>query len=447
MVKKPFGNPMNITLDKHMTTSLDDLISSFSGDFEKNRSVFMIDDPSFLQEHFTMIHGTDCVYDGFHGKLMKSSHLRLSSPTGFKLWQTNPSRKCLDLSAVVFDPACNLGENYINLFTGLPHKQKKGDISLITDHLLALCMNDESVYDWVIKWIAYPLQYPGAKMKSSIVMHGKQGTGKNIFWDAILEIYGKYGITVTQTQVESEYTDWMSAKLFVLANEVLSRRERRHIKGRLKDLITGDKLLINQKFMSTREERNYCNMVFLSNEPDAVDTDNVDRRFMIINAETVYSAEYYKELAESIDIPALYHFFMNVDLSDFNEHTKPIENGDKKALIRLNMRSDQLFIDEWLNGVDSPFPKQSIPSLMLYWAYRCWCAERGEPYPVTETKFGRTLNDYGLNKSSRESRPYNLSTQKRISMIWLDDPKSSVSDFEFQNFDDILSALRSRYRI
>ena len=39
---------------------------------------------------------------------------------------------------------------------------------------------------WVLKWLAYPIQHPGAKMRTALVLHGPQGTGKNMFFEAIM---------------------------------------------------------------------------------------------------------------------------------------------------------------------------------------------------------------------------------------------------------------------
>ena len=44
----------------------------------------------------------------------------------------------------------------------------------------------EALYQWVLRWLAYPIQHPGAKMQTTIVIHGPQGTGKNMFFEAIV---------------------------------------------------------------------------------------------------------------------------------------------------------------------------------------------------------------------------------------------------------------------
>lgn len=429
---------MSTTVVKFMGNTLKDLDNEFSGQEPQE----FLDDVDTLQKRFVMVHGTDCCWDRNTSEFIKCSHLRLSAPNSFPIWHKSPSREIIEAKKIVFDPEGKQGAGIINMFTGFETKPKAGDVEPLLEHLHLLCGTDE-VFDWVIKWTAYPLQHPGAKMATALVFHGKEGTGKNIFWDAVKAVYGRYGVMITQSQIESEFNAWMSAKLFILANEVLSRRERRHIKGRLKALVTESTVMINQKNMPIRDEENHANFVFLSNEADPIDTDRFDRRYQIINCEHVLSKEYYRDLKASIDIGALYHYLISVNLGDFNPHTAPILNDAKEALLRLNMRSEQLFLEEWMDGESTAFPFQDVPSLSLYWAYRCWCEERGEKYPATETRFGRALKDAGLNKS----RAHIVSSTKLVMMIWIGASRNTVSPMEFDHFNTILSDERGKYKI
>src|SRR3989304_1416073 len=92
---------------------------------------------------------------------------------------------------------------------------------LILDHLNNLCGNDPDIIRWVTSWLAFPLQNIGAKMKTSLVIHGAQGTGKNLFFEELIgKIYGKYSVRVDQSMLDEIYTDWLSGKLFIVADEV-----------------------------------------------------------------------------------------------------------------------------------------------------------------------------------------------------------------------------------
>jgi hypothetical protein len=69
----------------------------------------------------------------------------------------------------------------VNLFNGFGMEPKAGEYNLILELLFHLCGEDQDVFHWVVCWLAYPLQNPGAKMATSIIMHGDEGSGKNLF--------------------------------------------------------------------------------------------------------------------------------------------------------------------------------------------------------------------------------------------------------------------------
>jgi len=436
---------MSTIAEGDVMEDVNDLLSSLGISAQEASVGEFVDEPAYLQQRYVFAIGTDCCFDRQSHGFTKCAHLKLAAPNAYPVWLKSAGRVSVEADKIVFDPSRMAGPGYINMFSGFETMRTPGDVEPMLQHLFSLCGDDVAVYDWVVKWVAYPLQHPGAKMKTALIFHGREGTGKNLFWDAVAAIYGRYGVTIGQSQIESEFNAWMSCKLFILANEVLSRRERRHIKGRLKALVTEPTALINQKNMPVRCESNHANLVFLSNEIDPVDTDKSDRRYMVVNCEKVFDRDYYKQLADTIDVPALYDYFLSVELGDFSPHTQPLLTAAKTELLRQNMRSEQAFIDDWLDGEILHYPKMSVPSLMLYWAYRCWCAEHGEKYPATETRFGRALADAGIQKT--RANVIGAGGSKKVVMAWVDDPRGSVSILNFDGFQRLIDDDRERLKL
>ena len=88
-----------------------------------------------------------------------------------------------------------------------------GSCEYLVDLLRYMCAKEskpEELFQWVIRWLAYPIQHPGAKMQTTIVVHGPQGTGKNMFFEAIMGIYGRYGRIIDQSAIEDKFNDWAS---------------------------------------------------------------------------------------------------------------------------------------------------------------------------------------------------------------------------------------------
>ena len=80
--------------------------------------------------------------------------------------------------------------------------------------------------------MAYPLQHPGAKMSTAVIMHGPQGTGKSTVFQALAQIYGDYATVLNQRGLEDKFNaDWTDSKLFLLAEEVVNRAEMWHIRA------------------------------------------------------------------------------------------------------------------------------------------------------------------------------------------------------------------------
>jgi hypothetical protein len=354
--------------------------------------------PDLMLERVSLIYGTDTVWDDINRIQIKLSHLRYA--TGKMLydgWIDNPQRRIV--KGLVFDPAEQQIDRYtINLFNGLPAQayNAKASCERILAHMLRLCGGRGAEFDWLIKWIAYPLQHLGAKMDTGVIMYGSEGPGKSILWEHVVgSIYGKYSTTIGQSQLESQFTAWQSGKLFALCEEVVGRTERNQHKGQLKHLVTGRTVMINDKGMPLREESNHLNFVFLSNSTIPLELDMGDRRYMVLYCGDVPDKKYFDQLFNEIDnggVAAFYHHLMRVDLGDFNSHAKPPLNVDKQQLIEASLPNPVLFYNDWLAG-DLDIPFTSCTKSDLFTAYRRWCTQRNE-YPKRDRDLTAELRRY-----------------------------------------------------
>lgn len=112
----------------------------------------------------------------------------------------------------------------VNLFSGWKMTPKEGNCIQIKTLLLHLVDGNDDMFTWIARWLAYPLRNPGAKMETSIIMHGDEGSGKNFFFEKVIKaIYGEYGYVIGNQQLEAPFNDWASMKLFMVADEVVSR--------------------------------------------------------------------------------------------------------------------------------------------------------------------------------------------------------------------------------
>jgi putative DNA primase/helicase len=339
-----------------------------------------------------------------------------------RMWMTSDKRRVVHAEQVVFDPTKTCGPACINLFGGLETVPMAGDCQPILDLLRHLCGDNDELYDWVLDWTAYPLQNLGAKMPTAVIMHGDEGSGKNLFWEIVRDIYGSYGSVVGQDQLEDKFNDWISHQLFVIGDEVLSRTEMRHLKGKLKAMISGREIKINTKMMPVRSEANHVNLVFLSNElqPNALDAS--DRRYCVIWTPPKMLPEFYKAVVACRDNggrEAFLHFLTQRGLAQFNPFAPPPVTQAKSDLIDLGRPNPERWWLAWsTNTLQVTFA--SCSSDQAYRLYRRWCVIEGEKFPMSKNVFARMVMRLASDKLSVSmANPKTIQTTTRM---WFNSP-------------------------
>lgn len=279
----------------------------------------------------------------------------------------------------------------------------------------------ETLLNWVLRWLAYPIQYPGSKMQSAIVIHGGQGTGKSMFMESYAKIYGEHSTILNQGAIEDKFnSDWSERKLFIVADEIVARAEMHHLKNQLKGLITGDWVRVNPKNVAAHKERNQMNLVFLSNEHNPVVLENDDRRHCVIWTPNKLADEFYEKVSEEIQnggVEMLHRFLLDLDLGDFKPWTKPPTTKAKTDLIETNLDSPLVYISEYLTG-ELGKPVCPVRSSDFYTDYLVWCKKNGERFPRPAKAFIPYLKNagwfYGL-KDCYDS--YHWTNKKRVRVV------------------------------
>lgn len=351
-----------------------------------------------LWKFYTVIHGTGRIWDCQHHRVMSLDALKLTFGAGLvTTWLKSPERRTIDQDNLVFEPGATLDPvTHINIYTGLdvtPDPSKA--CSKLIELLMHLCGYDEVLHEWVLRWIAYPLQNPGAKMQTSLVMYGAEGTGKNLFWESIATLYGRYGLVIGQAEIESSFNGWASGKLFAVADEVVSRQEARHIKGKLKALVTGARIMIDEKNHPVREERNHMNTVFLSNELRPLVIDPGDRRYAVIRCDEIKPPDYYEAVGDEIDaggLEGLLALLLAYPMEGFNRHAKPPRTEARSDLIRLSLPPPDAFLTSWLEQDDDlppvPLPVRCCAFSDLFRACTFWVRAQKYRSEPSSTDFG-----------------------------------------------------------
>lgn len=346
-----------------------------------------------LLERFALVYGQGgTVFDRQEHCLLALSDMRdaCMSREIHRAWAEHPDRNIVRVREVGFDPGGDDPAITCNLWAGWPTEPKAGNCEKLLDMLRYMCSEDgarNTLYNWVLNWIAYPIQHPGAKMKTTLVLHGPQGTGKNLFFEALMAIYGHYGRVIDQTAIEDRFNDWASRRLFLIADEVVARADLYHVKNKLKAFITGEWIRINPKNMAAYDERNHVNIVFLSNEVMPVVIDEDDRRHAVIWTPAKLGPDFYRDVLAEIaggGVAALHHHLLHHDVGEFGPGTLPPYTDAKEELIQLSLDSTVRFYRQLANGDILGVRCRPALALDVFELYRVWCArtnERAAPMP------------------------------------------------------------------
>ncbi|WP_051686933.1 DUF5906 domain-containing protein [Microbulbifer sp. HZ11] len=347
-----------------------------------------------MLERFTYLEVSDTAWDAKRRTLERLQDIRHAYPDSYDIWYKHPDRRMVDKENLVFDPSRQVDpDTHINMFRGLPLKPKRDDKKCrhIRHLLWQLCNEDNEVWEWLIRWLAYPLQHLGSKMASAVLMHSSvHGSGKSLFFDVVMRaVYGEYSRTLGQQQMEGQYTDWMSNLLYGVFEEIFSRSSKYSHQGSLKQMITGKTVRIEKKFVSGWEEANYMNAVFLSNEILPFPVEGSDRRFLVVWPEKKLSEELKKAVPAELEYggaEAFYAWLLAVDLGDFHPHTEPPVTAAKQSLIDFGLPSWERFLKEW-KAEELDVPYCSCLTNDLFVAYAMWCKESYAGSPLRRDKF------------------------------------------------------------
>lgn len=410
-------------------------------------------------ERFIMLEGKKACWDTYRRDLVGTDVMKDNWAGAYDMWSKSDKKRMIWHEDLVFVPSMHINEGQINTYDGMDISPLMDDQNQIIsqgealescvpiiDLVKFLCGRETAAYEWLMKWLAYPLQHPGAKMNTSVLLcSAVQGSGKSLFFEKIMtRIYGeKYSVTLGQNGLESIYTDWAERKLYCLFEEIFNNKSKFGMMGLIKHMITGEKIRIEKKFMSGYSQNNHINCVFLSNEVQPLAIEERDRRFLVLEPNQKLD-EKLKGLIEqclepdSKAISAFYTYLLSMELTDFTPYTEPPMTKAKQKIIQFGLPGWKLFLDDWRAGLlEHPFV--CCLSDDLYIAYRQWCHKNGEK-TIPSNKFlnliaservvakghGRIYEDVITGKGYQEKRK---EVQRR--MIFTQRPPQDVKQADW----------------
>ena len=322
-------------------------------------------------------------------------------------WVGDPNKR--SLSKYEYNPPPVITPSYnFNAWNGwaIDHiVYQKADTSRIYNHIkfMSGLSNTDEVYEYLLNWFAWVVQFPALKTMVCLIFYGKQRSGKSCIAENLLNIImGKRKIMVTGSvdAVFGKHSD-VGNKHLVVLNEA-NGKDTKNIHEVIKDAISREEVVINPKGIDAYESTDYVNYIMTTNNISAVDVPSDDSRFMpiAVNNCLIGNIDYFKELRADMDnidvMGSFYDDLMKRDLTGWNACTYRPMTDLKRDMVELSISPYQEFINWLYIDLSCEFNENnnsiSYTGAELYYMFKKFWGEVGRfNQPSTQTKFGIEL--------------------------------------------------------
>lgn len=241
---------------------------------------------------------------------------------------------------------------YLNQWKGWGVTPEKGNVKPFLELVDYLFKDAEKgVKEWFLDWCAYPIQYPGTKLFSAVIVHGRMtGTGKTLVGYTLARIYGQNFIKIKSKDLYDTW--WAENRQFVLGDEI-SGSDKRAEADMMKAMITQEEVNINIKYIPQFSIPDCVNYYLTSNHADALFLEDEDRRFFVhdVGTDTAplddkFYSTYDKWLKKDGGAAYLMQWFLERDLSNFNPKAQALRTKARDRMIMVGKSDLAVWVAE-----------------------------------------------------------------------------------------------------
>lgn len=254
-----------------------------------------------------------------------------------EMWMKSFDRRSYD--GICFMPGLESPKRFYNLWHGFavePLEREEsgssGDIAalqMFKEHALSnVCGDDEDLFNWLIGYFAHIVQKPWEKPLVALAFRGKKGVGKNALVNIIGKLLGNhYMLTANRRYLLGNFNGHLENLLLFVLDEAYWSGDKQ-AEGVLKDLITGDKHLIEHKGQGTYEVANRLRVVIIGNEKWIVPASEDERRYAVFDVGDgrIQDRNFFRLMRESMErggYRLLLRYLLDFDLSKTDPNAAP----------------------------------------------------------------------------------------------------------------------------
>jgi len=189
------------------------------------------------------------------------------------------------------------------------------------------CSGDDALSDFTVKMNAWYVQRPFEKSQVCMVVQSKEGAGKNQTSDKIINhVIGRQYCLETPSMklLTGRFNHAREAKLFTVLNEAAqTTKTSAPDQEVLKDVITEDSVMIERKGIDPYRVSDRNNVVIFSNNSYSIKASTEMRRFVFYEMSNRFigNTDHFDQLNAEFNTGNagihLYHYLMNIDITDF----------------------------------------------------------------------------------------------------------------------------------
>jgi len=264
-----------------------------------------------------------------------------------------------------------------NLFKDWAYEPIPGDPALYLEFCNYFFQAEPAFVDYWHDWVANVVQYPWRRNNTTPqFIHDMEGMGKSAIPEFVAEMLGlgenAPAATLGPDDLFGNFNGAMKGKVFVVVNEPSSDRDDHSAK--LKNLITGKEITINNKYGAQYTVKNYVNYVFTSNKPYITHMGASSRREAIYKCPTFSQQDILERVGAMMKwaranngsgFSAVLNWYMSRDLSGFDHYAPAPMTSYKQVAIQLSKTPLESFAadlaawtDEHLDGIAAFTPAQ-----------------------------------------------------------------------------------------
>lgn len=263
-----------------------------------------------------------------------------SKPTT-RLWMRHKDRRTFH--GFCFRPELDTPDGFYNLWRGFSVKpladgtnptaiaQKAVDSFL--EHIEKnVCLGDEFLTRWVTGYLAHMVQKPWQKPETALVFKGDEGVGKTIIVKTMGKFFGPHYLPTSKKRyLTGDFNSHLENKILFVLEEACWAGDKA-AESTLKDLITGDTIVIEHKGQEPFTVANCMRVVITSNEPWAIPAGPTNRRFAVfeVSSARIGDRDFFGGIQDGMDAGGhelLLRYLLAFDLKGIDLNKAPATAG------------------------------------------------------------------------------------------------------------------------